>query len=425
MIDGGPSSTIEHHAGDCSPDESMRQHEPLLQHSTSESDLPHAEYDAVQQPINGTAVFHENTEPALRGQTLDLHYELRNAVSGQPEDTLQRITTADTWATYVSTHDQSAPLDGLEVQAARPPAQEIVIPPVCRYRCLEPLLPYIQDIVPPWLACDLLDNYFNEPGASFFHCASPYVLTPIVRKASLLRADGCRPTTLALLSTMLWCSLQATDDNVIHTPGSRSQMSTALYEVSVALVADRDPDHWRRTHGKSKAVLQRRQFADQMSAGPMREFEALRTSTQEPSRSSFGSQTDRATIDDVLTFAMLSIGVSGSDFKLDSLKWWSKAVRLAFRLGLNKEDESLDGRRSSHCTPWSSHQDTRPLPPVQSLEVKEERRRVFWLLYALDRHLALSFNSTLSIADSACLVLSMSENIVRQPHGDRHADHRW
>jgi hypothetical protein len=35
-------------------------------------------------------------------------------------------------------------------------------------------------------------------------------------------------------------------------------------------------------------------------------------------------------------------------------------------------------------------------------EVKEERRRVWWLLYIADRHLALCYNTPLKILDIEC-----------------------
>ncbi|KAM0279720.1 hypothetical protein ACHAQH_004411 [Verticillium albo-atrum] len=41
---------------------------------------------------------------------------------------------------------------------------------------------------------------------------------------------------------------------------------------------------------------------------------------------------------------------------------------------------------------------------LATLEAEEEKRRVFWLLYSLDRHLALSFNRVLQIPDSSCEV---------------------
>lgn len=111
-------------------------------------------------------------------------------------------------------------------------------------------------------------------------------------------------------------------------------------------------------------------------------------------------------VDDVLTYILLSIAVSGSDFKSDSHKWWSKATRLAFSLKMNREDERCPGPISPCANPLCScRRDQEPLS-LQSVEAREERRRVFWLLYSLDRHLSLSFNTILTIPDSYCEVFS-------------------
>lgn len=120
----------------------------------------------------------------------------------------------------------------------------------CRYRCLDPVLPYLRDIIPASVACDLLDVYLTEPGSSLFRCASPYILTRIFRKKSLLHPTSPRQTTPALLATMLWCSAQTADIVLLHVPGSRAKICTALYELATALISDRDADRWRRTHGK-------------------------------------------------------------------------------------------------------------------------------------------------------------------------------
>lgn len=101
------------------------------------------------------------------------------------------------------------------------------------------------------------------------------------------------------------------------------------------------------------------------------------------------------TVDDVLTFLLLCIGVSAGDFKSDSLKWWSKANRLALSLGLNCQD-AVDNTAMS------------PPQSLAEIEAQEERRRVFWLLYAIDRHLALSYNRVLNIPDSICDVYGRS-----------------
>lgn len=91
----------------------------------------------------------------------------------------------------------------------------------CRYRCLDPVLPYLRDIIPASVACDLLDVYLTEPGSSLFRCASPYIITRIFRQKSLLDPTNPRQTTPALLATMLWCSAKTADIVLLHVPGSR------------------------------------------------------------------------------------------------------------------------------------------------------------------------------------------------------------
>lgn len=120
----------------------------------------------------------------------------------------------------------------------------------CRYRCLDPILPYLRDIIPASVACDLLDVYLTEPGSSLFRCASPYILTRIFRKNSLLHPTHPRQTTPALLATMLWCAAQTADIVLLHVPGSRAKICNALYYLATALISDRDPDRWRRIHGQ-------------------------------------------------------------------------------------------------------------------------------------------------------------------------------
>lgn len=235
----------------------------------------------------------------------------------------------------------------------------------CRHRCLEPLLPYMGHNFPVSVACDLFDVYLLDPGASLFRFSSPYILTRIFRKKSLLGPNP-RPTSPALLATILWCCAQTADISVLLVPGSRSKLTNALYELTTYLISRRDPDRWRRIHGGLQIEYDR----DQGGIFPET------TSSNEPS----------GTVDDVLTFILLCIGVSAGDFKSDCLKWWSKAKRLAQAIRLDRQDAPGDYAD----TPSS----------FAELEAQEERRRVFWLLYAIDRHLALSYNRTLDIPDA-------------------------
>lgn len=109
--------------------------------------------------------------------------------------------------------------------------------------------------------------------------------------------------------------------------------------------------------------------------------------------------------DTILAVVILTLVISGGHFKADSLKWWSKAIRLARASGLSMEDqgmqpESLVGQLyQGHTTrEW--------------LIVKEERRRLFWLIYCLDRHLGLSFNTTVNFPEGTfCVAAPLPEAI--------------
>lgn len=125
-------------------------------------------------------------------------------------------------------------------------------------------------------------------------------------------------------------------------------------------------------------------------------------------------------IDDVLTFILLCIVISGGDFKTDCIPWWNKALRSSQRLGLNRQDEKCNAS-SATCVKisCSSHHSRAP-ETLASIEAQEERRRVFWLLFCLDRHLALSYNATMAISDDECDVFTplpddMWENLETIP----------
>lgn len=111
-------------------------------------------------------------------------------------------------------------------------------------------------------------------------------------------------------------------------------------------------------------------------------------------------------VDDVLTFILLSIAVSGGDFKSDCYKWWSKAIRLALALRLNREDERCTASVSPCANPLCSCRRELEGESLANMETREEGRRVFWLMYCLDRHLSLSFNTVLDVPDSYCEVYS-------------------
>ncbi|OAR01604.1 hypothetical protein LLEC1_00448, partial [Akanthomyces lecanii] len=259
----------------------------------------------------------------------------------------------------------------------------------CSYKFLHPILPHIRNIIPASVACDLLDIFLTDPGSSLFSGASPYILTRIFRKRSILHSTHPRQTTPALLATILWCVAQTADVMILHVPGTRAKIVNQLYELATSLVSARDPDRWRRIHGGLRA-----EHEDAHPSMAATSAVPTLTSANEPA----------GVVDDVLTYILLSIAVSGGDFKSDSHKWWSKATRLAFSLKMNREDERCPGPLSPCANPLCVCRRERDPLTLQAVERREERRRVFWLLYSLDRHLSLSFNTILSVPDSYCEV---------------------
>ncbi len=102
------------------------------------------------------------------------------------------------------------------------------------------------------------------------------------------------------------------------------------------------------------------------------------------------SQGPNPTVDDLLTVTLLTIVISGGQFKADCLKWWHKTVSLVKFLGCHNESRISEAVNQLNSP----------------LEAEEELRRAFWLVYALDRHLALSHNRPLHIPDAECRVLT-------------------
>jgi xylanolytic transcriptional activator XlnR len=258
----------------------------------------------------------------------------------------------------------------------------------CRYKCLDPVMPLLDGIFEPKIACDLLEFYFAEPDSGLFRHASPYVLSPILRKHSLLHPTDPRPTTSALLVAMIWTSAQTADIPLLLLPGRRGQICERLRIVAMALLHDRDRDHWHRALGGR--LLKEEVF--QAASLPSRHADATNLEAQPSCQ----------TIDDVLTLILVTIVISGGDFKNDCLVWWDKAIRLAQTMGLNRTDGSCpeaDNNRCSNTDCECRGQTYAGQPHLGDLVAQEERRRVFWLLFSLDRHLALSFNGNLFIHD--------------------------
>ncbi|ODV89020.1 hypothetical protein CANCADRAFT_32411 [Tortispora caseinolytica NRRL Y-17796] len=193
------------------------------------------------------------------------------------------------------------------------------------------LYPILQPIanslgfIPPTLACDLLESYFNS---------SPHVLAHVLRRSSILHLERPRPTSRALLYSLMMVSAHSSDHPAMTaTPTTRQDVINELLGLTVRNL---------------------RPYHNPMVMG---------------------------TVDDVITYIQLGTVTSASEFKGNSLSWWHCAWSLARDLKLNQEFVSLPE------------------------EEREERRRIWWLLYCVDRHLGLCYNRSITITDAESMTL--------------------
>ncbi|KAL4907036.1 hypothetical protein BDW74DRAFT_167057 [Aspergillus multicolor] len=252
------------------------------------------------------------------------------------------------------------------------------------YPCLEVLLPYLQGILSAEDASEMLEIYFNEQRNPIFKASSPYTLTHIVHPSSVLHATSHRPTSSVLLLVMLLCVAHTADIKIFDPPGARQRIVLDLYRLAIDLMEPVDWDNYFRT-SDGWQFHPRGGFAEKEG----------RSSVSHAARSGLIPDFLGAT-DVILAMVILALVISGGHFKADCLKWWSKAVRLTRASGLSMEDQDLQ----SNFTP----QNPASASPRKALIAKEERRRLFWLIYCLDRHLGLSLNATVNFPEGTFAV---------------------
>ncbi|KAL3461730.1 hypothetical protein BJX64DRAFT_300090 [Aspergillus heterothallicus] len=262
------------------------------------------------------------------------------------------------------------------------------------YPCLEPLLPYLRGILSPSDAAEMLEIYFNEQRNPIFKATSPYTLTHIVQPSSVLHPTAPRPTSSVLLLVMLLCVAHTADIKIFDPPGARQRIVLDLYRLVLDLMEPVDWDNYFRTsdgwqfHPRGGLADKdgRSSVCHAAGSGLIPDF--------------LGST------DVILAVVILTLVISGGHFKADCLKWWSKAIRLARASGLSMEDQGLQ----SGNIPSSFYQGQTSVR--EWLIVKEERRRLFWLIYCLDRHLGLSFNAPVNFPEGTfCVAAPLPEDL--------------
>lgn len=291
-----------------------------------------------------------------------------------------------------------------------------------RFPVLRPLLPYIGCIMPVSLACDLLELYFTSSSTTHMHPTSPNVLGYLFRRQSFLEQVRPRPCSPALLASMLWLAAQTSDSPFLTSPPSaRSRVCQKLLEITIALLKP-------LVHGPAIGEISANSGADSMINGmALGGLGVAMTGGDQLTADGGGT----GQLDNVATYIHVALIVSASEYKAASMRWWNAAWTLARELKLGRElpptpmeseqthaDEiSINGVTQNtlpeQLTAKTNHRGSLPanVPGVVNKEEREERRRTWWLLYTVDRHLALCYNRPLFLLDIEC------ENLL-QPMND-------
>lgn len=304
-------------------------------------------------------------------------------------------------------------------------------PQQLEFPVISPLLPFCSHQISPALACKLLEGYFSTFSDHDAYASSPFILSHVLRKESFLNKTSFRDCKPALLSSMLLVAAQTVEMPFFGSaPTARHRLCQGLFEITVTLLSSNPPSS-RFAHmgppGEKKAVAQERRLVG--SSQSLSVLAATRT------------------IDDVIAYMHLAVISSAAESKSVGSHWWHTAVQLAKELKLNLELPSASGpaehnpirddgprgpegvfestlRRltqeppNSRAVPSSvaGEDNTSPIGMVDDtvtedenavhlragLEEQEERRRVWWCLYVIDRHMAVCYNSPLALRDTDC-----------------------
>lgn len=244
-----------------------------------------------------------------------------------------------------------------------------------RYPVLEPVVPYLSNIMPLTLACDLLELYFESSSSLYMQPVSPYVLGHVFRKNSFLRRDSPRVCSPALLASMLWIGcLTSESPYLASSPLARSQMSEKLINLTIGLL--KPLVHQTPGTFDGDSVYNNTGMVHGVTMGGY-------GIPPQVSEEGLGLDMHFGNLDDIATYVNLGVVTSASEYKAASLRWWNAAWSLAREMRLGKEivtpppdlyDEDTNGNFDG---------------PNTALEIteeqREERRRMWWLLYTMDR----------------------------------------
>jgi hypothetical protein len=266
--------------------------------------------------------------------------------------------------------------DSLSGQGPNGIPRELASSSGIRFPVLRETIRLLRPFIPDELSYDLLEAYFKVSPMTKANLV-PCVPLLIYRRRSFLRHEEPRQSSHVVLVSMLWLAAQTADIPMLNASiGRRKYVRRKLLELTTKLLK------------------------------PLNEVSLDRDIPQRQTGAAKSDSGKDETLDEIMAYVHLAMVTSASEFKGASLRWWNIAFSLAREAKLHQEISTLPSTQDEY-----DFGDSHIFALSLSDERKEERRRVWWFLYTMDRHLSLSYNKPLALLDSECQGL-------RQPYDD-------
>ncbi|KAG9691986.1 hypothetical protein KCU95_g7145, partial [Aureobasidium melanogenum] len=300
-----------------------------------------------------------NNVPATRGDNQSLSVTFSPA----QQHTRPTMSGRERQISDVSARTHERPL------ATRHTSQEF------HYPVLNPLLPMLREFMPDALSYSLLEAYFELWS---LHGAPKNLFVPcsVFQKHSFLTQINPRRTSKVLLASMLWLSAQNADIPLLSSSsGKRKYIRRKLLQLVTNLL---------------------KPLSEMAFSG----YEGLNDVSPGGTSSQY--------LDECMAYVHLAMVTSASAFTRASLRWWNMAFSLAREIDLHQPLLDHDGygpEDAIYSAQESPINDTRNVARERSgkkTPLAEERKRVWYFLYSMDRHISFFFNKPLSLLDSEC-----------------------
>ena len=183
-----------------------------------------------------------------------------------------------------------------------------------KYPVLQPLMPFLESHLPRRLVFDLLELYFTSAFSTHMHPVCHHIHCYILRKASFLSRDRARPSSPALLASMLWVA--ALDDRAFAlsiSPPQRKKICQFLCALTIRLLKP-------LIH-----VSFKQQGADPSAAYSVVGQECSASADRHPFEASGddrGLVGPAGSLDDVITYIHVASIISASEQKAASMRWY-------------------------------------------------------------------------------------------------------